>query len=144
MTDDVNVVKAFVNLDANLSERIELRAGILFRSADSDKLSNALYLPKLEGSFAVKYNSPKFNAKINCDLMGEQFFGENITNETETTTQVVKADSFANLKFDCNFKIYENIFLGIEVDNILNSNIYKFNHYRQLGTNVLAKVNFKF
>jgi outer membrane receptor for ferrienterochelin and colicin len=143
-TDDINIIKAFVNLNAKVSDRVALMAGVLFRSADSDKFADALYVPMIESSIAVKYSSEKFNTQVKCDFVGEQYFCDQIATSPEILNQIVKADGYADLKFECNYKFNKQITFGVMVDNILNSNIYKFNHYRQLGTSVMAKVNLKF
>ena len=140
ITDDVDVIKGFVDIDWRISDKVSFQSGILFRSASSSNFSDALYMPAYEASVAVKYNSKKFQTRVKCNFVGEQFFAE----EGITANEVVKADGYVNLGVECNYKFNEKMSFGIEANNLTNSDIYKFNHYKSIGTNLLAKINLKF
>ena len=143
ITDDVDVIKGVANLDWRISDKVSFQSGILFRSAKSSNFSDALYMPAYEALIALKYNSKKFQARVKCDFVGEQYFSEMGVDNPLVST-IVKADGYVNLGVECNYKFNEKMSFGIEARNITNSEIYEFNHYKSIGANLLAKINLKF
>ena len=80
---------------------------------------------------------------MKCNFVGEQYFSE-FGVDNPFVSKVVKADGYVNLGVECNYKFNEKMSFGIEANNLTNSEIYEFNHYKSIGTNLLAKINLKF
>ncbi len=129
----------FANISASAMLMDKLIANIDYRFRSVDLYTYA----KHEMDFNLKYTiSPKFFAKAKASLMSSRkmlsIYGANGTISEENIPTKL------NLGLGAEYMINRVFSVTLDLDNILNSDLYKFNSYKGMGISVMAGVSAKF
>jgi hypothetical protein len=117
--------------DANM-----LNLDFVFQSGkgDSDSLQ-VTYLPEIDAKLAwsVFWNED-IGTQTYAQFVGKRYF--NITSDEHL-------DQYINLGFSISYGLYDNLFIEIKADNLLNENIYYYNNYQEGGIFGSLGINLK-
>ncbi|TAL68176.1 MAG: hypothetical protein EPN82_12330 [Bacteroidetes bacterium] len=133
---DVTKLEAFGELYYNLSSQDLLIANA---TLEQSKLENGKVVPySIPLKFALDYNRKwlkNFGTQIGIFYIGERF--SDIQNQK-------KLNSYIDLRFKADYNASEDINIYLRLENLMNSNIWIWNGYKERGLFLAGGVLFKF
>lgn len=134
---DANGFKVFLETYYDIDENNTMTGFFEFNQLITDSLNNQnTYLPLFFTGFDLRSKLfDKFVANIGLNFVGERF--ADLENE-------ISLDSYLNLFGKITYRLDNNLNIILNMDNLLNQNIYNFNFYRQRGTFVSLGMLWKF
>lgn len=132
------VIESSIEANLNLSSNDKLLANLKATSSSLSDYSSKIipYIPELK--FSIEYHRKlfdKFGTVIGIDYIGSRY--ADIENN-------MSLDEFINLKMKFDYKIIDNFLVNLYLDNILNSNIYLWNGYKERGIFISFGVRYQF
>lgn len=113
-----------------------------YNNTDQDNSRNSYGLPEHQAFLKFGYNGNIFGMYIKTDIQSKREFISKYSGVTKLSTNMVSAK--ADLSLGGYYKINKDFSINLELNNILNQELYKYNYYRGIGLNGLIGVSMKF
>ena len=140
LSDDLNYFEAGVEMQANIQNAVTLTGGFNYYSYSPDTFDEAWGMPEINAHFGATYNHRnKLYLNAGIEYMGERHMFSNIGSGTVNTI-----DGQLNLKFGADYFINKQFGVFVQLNNLLNQDIYHFNRYPELGINAMAGIKISF
>ena len=141
LSDTASVVRGGVEMELNVTGALDLYANIEYRSYDLDNYLYVGGMPDFEAAFGARYRySRKFQANVDAVLFGERFFYENYGGGL----RMLKAKSMMEVNLGLDYLINDRMGVFLDLNNLLNQKLYRFNRFPLLGINGMAGIKLSF
>lgn len=141
LTDSLNVFRAGVELQANIVNAVTLYGAFQYSSYDSEGYEFAAGLPEIKADFGVTYNHRnRFYLTAGAGFVGERTMYE--YNYSTLKTNVIPWQM--DLKVGADYFVNKQFGVFLQVNNLLNHDLYEFNRYRELGINGTVGIKLSF
>lgn len=145
-----------IELEAKVSKSVSLLAGFNFydhsvkggnREQDGVLATDKLGLPDFDGMFQLRFNHRnKFFLNLTADFIGSREFSEFYMGSRNEISHFEshKQSTVVDLSLDVEYRLSKGFGVFVEGQNLTNSKLYRFNHYRDRGLGVVAGVKLMF
>ena len=140
LTDDLNYFEAGIDYQLNIRSALTWRGALNYRSHSPDTFDKAWGMPELTVSTDVAYNHrDRLYLNAGLEHTGERqmysLYAAGVANAVAAQT---------NLKFSVDYFLNKRFGLFLQLDNLLNQDIYRFNRYREPGIGGTAGIKISF
>lgn len=141
LSTDMKAWLGGVELQANIVNALGIYGKFQYTEYDPDGLAEAGDLPKLKADLGLTYNyRNKLYLNLGGTLLGERYFYEYRMLELFRR----RADATVDLHLDIDYFITKRFGVFVNLNNLLNQDIYRFNRYKSLGINAMAGIKLSF
>jgi len=135
-SESADIVKIGLRSFYEINNSNVLNLDFVYQSGKGDSDSSQVtYLPEIDAKLAwsVFWNN-EISTQTYAQFIGKRYF--NIASDEQL-------DKYINIGFSISYKLYDNLFIEIKADNLLNENIYYYNNYQEGGIFGSLGINLK-
>lgn len=96
--------------------------------------------PSLKSALGAEYSINKLKVSLNAEYWNQRQFTEVVNG----SKNIINIDPIVDLNIGANYKLNSCMDLFLDLDNVCNSKIYEFSHYRDYGISATAGVKIQF
>jgi len=112
---------------------------------DMERQEKISALPNYDMGLLLSYSiNDDVRVRLDTKLIGERHFYVKTFGITPSDVLIESVDPVVDMNLGVDWDVKENIGLFLEVDNILGSNLYQFNHYPSIGVTCMIGVKMIF